>query len=348
MSNRPLYIGIVGAGANTCAKHIPLLKEQAGVHITAVCNRRVSSAQKVATEWDIPTVYDHWQELMDDESIDAVVIGTWPYLHEPITVAALEAGKHVLCEARMAMDASSARVMLEESILHPDLVAQIVPSPFTLPWDQTIMDRISGGELGYILAVDVFANCGNFCDPERPMTWREDRSLSGLNTMMLGIYYEDLARWIGHARAVVAMGKTHVRQRKDAEGRLRSMDIPDHLDVLADMACGAQAHIRCSQVTGGCPTPNDFVLYGSRATLRLDIIAGVLSLQHKDDDVPHEVEVDAGRRGAWRVEEEFIRAIRGEEKISHTAFDEAYRYMEFTEAVIKSAGSGARVSVPLL
>ena len=80
--------------------------------------------------------------------INAVVIGTWPYMHCELTCAALDAGKHVMCEARMAMNAAEAHTMLQTSRQHPNLVAQIVPSPFTFRVDRTIQGadgrRLSG------------------------------------------------------------------------------------------------------------------------------------------------------------------------------------------------------------
>ena len=120
-----IRIGIVGAGDNTRVRHIPGLQAQEGVEIVSVCNRSQASSQRVAREFGIPTTHGHWRELIASDGIDAVVIGTWPYLHCPITLAALEAGKHVMTEARMAMDAGQARRMLEEvsgqpSPGHPD------------------------------------------------------------------------------------------------------------------------------------------------------------------------------------------------------------------------------------
>src|SRR3546814_2670726 len=83
---------------------------------------------------------------MDD--VDAVCIGTWPYMHAPITIAALDAGKHVLCEARMAMDSLEAKAMLAASRRNPSRVAQIVPAPHTLAFDRTIVDTIAAGDIG--------------------------------------------------------------------------------------------------------------------------------------------------------------------------------------------------------
>ncbi|HUZ18670.1 MAG TPA: Gfo/Idh/MocA family oxidoreductase, partial [Spirochaetia bacterium] len=105
---KSLRIGIVGAGRNTRSRHIPGLRAIPGVEISAVCNRTRESSERAARELGIPRVYPTWEELVRAEEVDAVVIGTWPYMHCPITVAAIEAGKHVLCEARMAMNGAEA------------------------------------------------------------------------------------------------------------------------------------------------------------------------------------------------------------------------------------------------
>src|SRR6478735_2139109 len=136
MSEQKIRVGLIGAGGNTKAFHIPGLKKQDGVQIAAVANRTRESSQRVADEFAIPKVHDHWQALLEDASIDAVCIGTWPYMHAPLTIAALGAGKHVLCEARMAMDHGEAHAMLAASLRHPGLVAQIVPAPHTLAFDR--------------------------------------------------------------------------------------------------------------------------------------------------------------------------------------------------------------------
>src|SRR5437868_5509059 len=108
MKTERLRVGLIGAGSNTRLRHIPGLKALPGVEIVAVCNRRLESATTVAREFGIPRTIAQWQDLVADPDIDAVVIGTWPNLHCPITLAALDAGKHVLTEARMSLDAAEA------------------------------------------------------------------------------------------------------------------------------------------------------------------------------------------------------------------------------------------------
>ena len=123
MPEKTIRVGLIGAGGNTTKLHIPGLKKQAGVEIVAVANRTRGSGQRVASEFGIAQVQDDWQALLDDDGIDAVCIGTWPYMHSTLLIAALEAGKHVLCEARMAMDHDDARDMLDAARRHPALTA---------------------------------------------------------------------------------------------------------------------------------------------------------------------------------------------------------------------------------
>lgn len=333
MTHETIRIGIVGAGRNTTTKHIPGLQAIDGVEIISVCNRTRASSQRVADEFGIPQIYDHWRDLVDASDTNAIVIGTWPYLHAPATLAALEAGKHVMCEARMAMNATQARTMLEASRARPHLVTQIVPSPFTLRVDRTVQRLIREGYLGDILALEV-SDGGAFVDEDAAMHWRDDRDLNGLNTMSLGIWYESIMRWIGAARRVTAMGKTFVKMRHDPEtDRMRAVHVPDHLDVIADMACGAQARFGISNVTGLSGRREAWV-FGSEGTLRFadDTLYG----GQRGDDQLSEIPIPPEEEGGWRVEEEFVNAIRGREPITYTTFEDGLKYMAFTEAVIRS------------
>ena len=122
-----IRIGIVGAGANTRALHIPGFQKIDGVEVVSVANRSIESGQAVASEFSIPNVYDNPYDLINADDTDAICIGTWPYTHKPFVLAALDANKHVLTEARLAMNASDAREMLYASRLKPNLVTQVVP-----------------------------------------------------------------------------------------------------------------------------------------------------------------------------------------------------------------------------
>ena len=92
----------------------------------------------------------------------------------------------------------------------------------------------------------------------------------------------------------------------------------------------------------------EFWLYGSEADLHYTLGPGGGLTICKHGGEPEPVAPDSGEGGGWRVEEEFVSAIRGEELISHTRFEDGVRYMEFTEAVWKSMQGGGAVQLPLL
>ena len=108
MVNLPLRIGIIGAGGNTCLRHIPGFQGIEGVEVVSVCNRSEASGKKVAEEFGIPKVVSDWKAIIEDPEVDAVMIGTWPNMHAEATIGALQAGKHVLTEARMARNLEEA------------------------------------------------------------------------------------------------------------------------------------------------------------------------------------------------------------------------------------------------
>lgn len=343
-SEGTIRIGIVGAGANTRSRHIPGLRAQAGVEIVCVANSTPESSRRVADEMEIPEIEADWRALVNRADLDAVVIGTWPMLHCPITLAALASGKHVLTEARMAMNADEARQMLAASRARPDLVAQIVPSPFTFGVDRSVQRLLREGYLGQLLTLDLRVAEGQFIDPSATLSWRQDAERSGLNVMTLGIWYESLMRWVGEASHVMARGRSFVSQRPDESGRLRSVRVPDHVSILADMACGAQATLTLSAVAGAVKQA-EVLLCGSEGSLRF--ADGELWGARRGESALSRIEIPAAERGAWRVEEEFIQAIRGRECITHTRFEDGLKCMLFTEAVATSIAERREVAVPL-
>src|SRR5258706_13706132 len=175
MADKPIRVGFVGAGANTRKHHIPKLKAQPGVELVAVANRSRESGERVAKEFGVARVHDDWREVVTAPDVDAVCIGTWPYMHCELTLAALEAGKHVLCEARMAMNAAEGRRMLEASRKKPQLVAQLVPGPPTLELDPTVTRLVAEGYVGDVLTVELQATQqARFADIGEALHWRQN------------------------------------------------------------------------------------------------------------------------------------------------------------------------------
>ena len=345
MANDAVRVGLIGAGGNTRDRHIPGFEKVAGVEIVAVANRSRESGRRVADQFNIPHVYDDWRELLEDETIDAVCIGTWPYMHRTLTLAALDKDKHVMCEARMASNAREAYDMLNAAKAKPHLTTQLVPSPFTFKVDNLLQELMADGYLGDLLAVEIQVLGSNFVDTNSPLHWRHDRDLSGYNILTMGIWYEAMIRWVGRASKVMAMTQVNVSHRQNEEGKPVGITIPDHVDIICLLANGAQAHLRFSTVTGLSPG-NEVWLYGTDGTLRLDQRLNVYGGRRGDQQLS-EIPNPPENQYAWRVEEEFIHAIRGQEPVTHTPFDVGVHYMEWTEAVTRSAQTGQAISLPL-
>jgi predicted dehydrogenase len=345
MADKPIRVGFVGAGANTRKHHIPKLKAQPGVSLVAVANRTKESGERVAKEFGIARVEDDWRRVIEAKDVDAICIGTWPYMHRELTVAALGAGKHVLCEARMAMNAAEGREMLAASRKAPQLVAQLVPAPHTLEVDRKLTALLAEGWAGEIHAVEVQGTQqARFAEQGDAMHWRQNRALSGNNILNMGIWYEAMMRWLGPAGRVMAMTKIATPKRKDEAGQWHEVKVPDHVDILVNFKSGPVAHLRFSSLTAMAPPPEAWI-FGSEGTLRVEVDAKRLTGGRRGDKELKEIAIPAEQRIGWRVEEEFVNAIRGGEKITHTNFEDGVRYMEFTDAVAKSAASGQAVDV---
>ena len=332
----PLRVAFIGAGGNTTLRHLPGLLELDNVQAVAVCNRSAESGQRVADQFGIARVETDPAAIFDADDVDAISIGTWPYRHREYTVRALEAGKHVLCEARMAMDASEARAMLAAAEARPDRVAQLVPAPSDLASWRTVRRLFAEGALGELREVHVTMLHGGGLDPEAPLHWRERSEHSGFNTMQLGILAEVVQRWLGPTERVLADATTFVRSRRDAEsGREAAIEIPDSLGVLARMANGARARYLVSSVAAAPRVANGIAIHGTAATLHWTMADDRLELVPLGE-APRPLDPDAGSAGAWRVEADFVDSIRLGTPVELTSFADGVRYMQFTEAVWRS------------
>ena len=342
---QPIRVGLIGAGANARAVHIPGFQRIPECQITAVANRSMESSRRVTDEFNIPRAYAGWRDLLDDDSIDAVCIGTWPYMHRTLTVAALESGKHVLCQARMANTAQEARDMLDASLRHPELISQLVPTSQTYRIDNVLKRMINDGFLGEILSVELQRLQTRFPTVDGDLDWRHDVAFSGYNTLNIGASYEAMMRWLGRSNHVMAMSKVHVPYRRNGSGDLTSVGVADHVDILFELAGGAQVHMRASETTG-LSTGNHTWIYGSEGTIHVDRRQNVFAGRRGDSElaqVPNPREAQA----YYRVEEEFINAIRGIERITMAPFETGVHYMEWTEAVYRSSQTGQAMYLPL-
>lgn len=338
----PLRIGLVGAGANTKLRHIPGFRALPDVELVAVCNRSRESGQRVAEEFGIPRVFGDWKALVHSDDVDAVCIGTWPNTHAPIALEALAVGKHVLGEARMAADLAQAREMLAASE-RSDRVAMVVPAPLYLEPEPVLLERLADGAFGELLEIHVRGLGGGY-DPEAPLHWRQRRDRSGDNILSMGILNETVRRYAGHDRFVLAHGRVVVPERRDPEtGRKARVDVPDSLGIVSELERGATAVYHLSSVAHLGPGAH-FEFYGTRGCFKLE--DGGAWVASRDDREFRPLEIPGERRGGWRVEADFVAAIREGRPVTRTSFRDGVRYMAFSDAVQTSLREGRRVAVP--
>ncbi len=336
----PIRVGLVGAGGIARSSHLPRLRAIEGVEVTGVVASSLESTRRAVHELEIPTGYPTWEDLVADDAIDAVIIATWPYLHAPVTVAALRAGRHVLCEGRMAMDSNEARAMLAASVARPDRVAMLVPGPFTFFADATVRRLLREGAVGTPRTFR--ATWAGAVAPTGRDQWRRERRFSGNNVMTLGIIYESVARWLGQATEVSAVLANYAPWQAGPDGSPVPADIADHAIVTARFPGDVVGTFEVSAYARYTP-PNAVSIFGAEGALHVDLATQRISLARPTTAAPEPVEIPAGERGAWRVEEAFISAIRGTETVTLNDFATGVAYMAFTDAVHASAMAGARV-----
>ena len=336
----PIRIGIVGAGRIVRAEHLPRFRAIEGVEIVALANSSPASSQRTAADLGIERTFDDWPALVRDPGVDAVLVGAWPYLHAPVAIAALAAGKHVLTEARMAATADDARAMLAAARAHPELVAMVVPATFSSWADGTIARLLRDGAIGRVRHARVSWDASA---PGKPGEfWRWQRHLSGQNIMALGILVEAMARWLGLAEAVTAVTRQGPAQRPGPAGPIEA-DIPDHVIALAEYADDVTAIIEMSARTNALE-PDGVTIHGTTGSLLVHFASGRIECI-QPGGVRETVAIRDEDRAGWTAELDFVAAIRGDAEVTMTDFATGVAYMAFLEAVEESAASGRRTVI---
>ncbi len=324
-------VGIIGAGKVAQDRNIPRLKNVPGVRVTHAWSRTPETARGAAARFDIPVVVGDWREIVDSPDVDAVVVATPPVLHLPATLAALDAGKHVLCQARMARNLAEARRMCEAAGA-ADLVTALYPPMPGLKGDRMVRRLVRReGYVGDVTEVRVAAmDLPTAVLPH----WRNDPEVVGVNAMILGILAEITNRWVGPAASVSAVAASH-------EG---SGPVPDSISVSAELESGAtMSYHLSSRASFG---PGSWVeIYGTRGALAYKLFAEEVMGASGGDEALAPLEIPADEARAQTTDAEFIAAIRGGPPVS-PSFEEGLRYMELCEAVAQSATSGQQVRMP--
>jgi len=343
-------LGVIGAGGIFRSHHIPNLKQIPGVELVAVANRTAESSARAASMFGFAETMDDWRRLVARDDLDAVMIGTWPYTHREMSIAALEAGKHVFCQARMARDLAEARDMLDASEKRPGLVAMICPPPHRMPFEPFIRETLASGRLGVITGIELVHTSASNLNPDA-VTWREQVEYSGLQTLAMGIFAETLNAWVGPYHSLFAQTATPIPQKRDG-GELTRIEIPQVVTIAGRLTSGVLCHEHHTGVIADKTTPRaEITIWGLGGTLRHRFLTDEIELAMAGEPLKR-VEPPTEQRNPWRVEQDFIDAVRaarrGETWRVSPDFREGLAYMTKVQAVHESARSGQSIELATL
>src|SRR5215510_6539431 len=237
MRNGKIGVGLIGTGFARSAQ-APAFRSCEGAELVAVCSGQRENAERVAEEFEIAHVCKDYQELLALDAVSVVAVSTPPRLHRSISLAALEAGKHVICEKPMAMHAGEAREMALRAASRPDQLAIIDHELRFNPTWRRMKELVDSGFLGELHHINLLISSGFRHSALRPWNWWSQKSAGGGLLGALGSHAIDAVRWLfGEIESVCGAVDTMVTERKDpvtSEMRLNETD--DYCSFLLKLA----------------------------------------------------------------------------------------------------------------
>jgi predicted dehydrogenase len=226
-----INIGIIGAARVAVYAMTAPARDVSRVRVAAIAARDPNRAQAFAAERGIATVHASYEALIADPSIDLVYVATPPALHAGVTIKALEAGKHVLCEKPFAMNAGEAQRMLDSAVRAGRRVIEAYHYRHHALWHR-IVEICRGGALGRILSLEAAFHVPIAKSADE---FRWNASLGGGALMDLGCYPLQWVRVAAGEEPVVERASTRMVDGVDAA-----------TDAVLHFPSGAVAKVACS------------------------------------------------------------------------------------------------------
>ncbi|WP_127587731.1 Gfo/Idh/MocA family protein [Paenibacillus koleovorans] len=323
-----IKIGMIGAGGIATKKHLPELLKLSDVELTAVANRSTSSAAQAAELFGFKRVYEQWTEVIDDPEVNAVFVCTPPYLHSTAVEYALQQGKHVFCQARMAMDLQDA-VWMAEMERGTHLTTMLCPPPHYMAVEPSILALVDHHEIGDIRHISISHPTKKFIRSNSPLPWRQRKDIQGINALEIGVAAEVLLKWFGPVSRLGAIGKNWIDQyAPDPEGYTKP-ELPDTVSIVGQFASGALLTALFTGVVQG--GREHMTIYGSEGTITCFPHETYYMLNRGGGE--QRVDVPLEQQGRWSVEQDFIEAVRTGKKGTPN-FSTGLEYMRFTQTVM--------------
>jgi predicted dehydrogenase len=272
-----LKVGVIGAGSIS-SSHLHAYSVHSEVELTAIADMNGERAQEKAAAYGIPHVYDNYIELLANPDIDAVSICTWNNSHAEIAVAALLAGKHVLCEKPLAQTVEQA-LTVQEAVKRSGKLLLVGFVRRYADQAQLVKQYAESGQLGeiYYAKASVIRRLGN------PGGWFADTSRSGGGPLIdLGVHMIDLCWYLmGKPKPVSVSGNTYRKlgNRSHIEGMsfYKAADYDADLNDVEDMANalirfenGASLYVDISYTLHAAQNEMSSKIYGTKGGAEID------------------------------------------------------------------------------
>ena len=239
-----IKVGLVGTGITRA--HASGYKRCQDVEMKAICDIDKARAEQFAADFDVKDVYTDYNEMLKDDEIVAVSVGTPNALHAPVAIAAFEAGKHVICEKPLATNAEEGRAMVEAGKKAGKIFMMGFNNRFRGD-TQLLKKCIENGELGDIY----YAKTGWLRRKGIPGMggWFTTKKMSGGGPLIdLGVHVLDLTLWLmGNPKPVYVVGSSYAKFGPEmAKQQGGTYDVEDLATGMVKLENGATVFVEAS------------------------------------------------------------------------------------------------------
>ena len=186
---KPVKWGVISTANIGLQKVLPAMLKSSEIELVAIASRNLKKAKAAAQQLGIPKAYGSYEEMLADPEIEAIYNPLPNHLHVPLTIAAVKAGKHVLCEKPIAITAKEA--MQLRKLPKNKLVAEAFMVRYASQWLET-KARVKKGEIGEVRAIQVMFSYFN----RDPKNVRNMAGIGGGGMLDIGCYPITIARYI--------------------------------------------------------------------------------------------------------------------------------------------------------
>ena len=208
MSQTRIGMGLVGPGF-IAQHHIDAVRRLGDVEVIGLAGSSLASAQRKAAEFKVAETFDSYEALVNDPRIDVVHNTTPSYLHVPVTLAAIKAGKHVISDKPLAMTPSDC-ALLRDAAAEAGVVNAVTFNYRGNPLVQEARARIARGDLGTLVNIQG-QYLQDWMTDENVYSWRMDPVKGGVSSALadIGSHWCDLAEHIAAARITSVLADIH-------------------------------------------------------------------------------------------------------------------------------------------